>query len=223
MHDQTASRSPSDEQSKVWLDLGNNHLWNSEDLNVLTTRARNVTSLILRGNRKWLAKSKFYAPILVKRLASLTRLDGIEVTPRMRARYRVVGCRLNARAVRRRGKLYGDAAQSASEIVEFSLEDESLRKVELCGEFDTLIVAYLMNNCLKSIKSFGVTCRHLRHLSVEGNAMIRFGRFEFAEGTEIPQRAQLHDQNAFPILVQAIGKVTLHQRRAKRTPIAKWT
>lgn len=159
--------------SLKWLDLGNNHLWNSEDLNVLTTRARNVTSLIFRGNRKWLAKSKFYAPILVKRLPTLTHLDGIEVTSRMRAHYRVVGCRLNARAVRRRGKLYRDAAQSASEIVEFSLEDESLRKVELCGEFNTLIVAYLMNNCLKSIKSFGVTCRHLRHLSVEGNAMIR--------------------------------------------------
>lgn len=58
------------------------------------------------------------------------------------------------------------------EIVEFSLEDEFFRKVELCGEFNMFIVVYFMNNCFKLIKSFGVICCYLRYLFVEGNVMI---------------------------------------------------
>ena len=155
------------------LDFGNNKLWNSADINVLTACVMNASSIVLRGNCKWLAETKFYAPILVKSMPCLLVLDGVEITTDVRAKHMKTECTLDASAVRRRGRSHVVASKGRSmRIEEFSLECESLRRTKMCEKFETLRVAHVAHNCLRSIKGFGV-CRQLRHLCIEGNKLVR--------------------------------------------------
>ncbi|OUS42829.1 protein phosphatase 1 [Ostreococcus tauri] len=155
------------------LDFGNNKLWNSADINVLTACVMNASSIVLRGNCKWLAETKFYAPILVKSMPRLLVLDGVEITTDVRAKHMKTECTLDASAVRRRGRSHVVASKGRSmRIEEFSLECESLRRTKMCEKFETVRVAHVAHNCLRSIKGFGV-CRQLRHLCIEGNKLVR--------------------------------------------------
>ena len=155
------------------LDLGDNKLWNSADIKLLASRAKNLTSLIVRGNRKWLTNRKFYAPTLIRKLKSLQVLDGVAITPTLRERYRRVDYKLNMAAVRRKGTIRrGLGNGRLSDIIELVLEDEWLRSIDVCENFKSLKVLHLGYNSLRSLKGFA-TFRSLRHLSIEGNELVR--------------------------------------------------
>lgn len=155
------------------LDLGNNNLWNSADINLLTTRAKNLTSLIMRGNRKWLKMRKFYAPIVLRKLKNLQLLDGIAITPALIERYCRVEYKLNISAARRKGVIgRGKGNGRSSDIIELCLEGESLRAVDVCESLKSLKVLHLGYNGLRSVKGFAA-CRRLQHLSIEGNESVR--------------------------------------------------
>jgi len=153
------------------LDLGNNKLWNSDDLYTLSSQAPNLSWLCLRGNCQLLANRKFYTRVVVNRLTKLEIIDGSAVSAHVRTSCRAKPAALTVDFMNSRGIIF--PPHSAPEkVAELSIEGESIRKIADLEAFTSLRVAYLGGNCLRSLKTFSVL-RQLRHLSIEGNSVVR--------------------------------------------------